>query len=416
MNAANKQRGVALVVFALTLVSMSGFRALAVDIGYLQYVQQRLQASSDAAALAGGRDINCCAASKAISTAISYSSTAGGHNEIPGVTVTMPSGPELKCLTSMQSTLKCTGYDKANAIVVRQRATVPLFFAPVIGVRTATINANSMASAAGGAIPPLNVIVVLDTTASMNNSNPACGKTRLGCALTGVQSLLLQLTNPLNRVGLMTFPPLANASQAALQYDCKASANPTIASSYSQAGLTYQIVGLGNDYLTAGKALNNASNLVKAVGGATGCASLTAVGGVGTYYAGAISAAQAALPSNGNQNVIILVSDGDASSNKMGTLNTKQQCQQAVTAAAAATTAGTWVYSLAYGAAKSGCSTDTAPTTNACAAMQSIASKPSMFFSDSTSSCSATGENVIDLFTQVGNSLMVPRRLPINAL
>ena len=127
MNAANKQRGVALVVFALTLVSMSGFMALAVDIGYLQYVQQRLQASSDAAALAGGRDINCCAASKAISTAISYSSTAGGHNEIPGVTVTMPSGPELKCLTSMQSTLKCTGYDKANAIVVRQQATVPLF-------------------------------------------------------------------------------------------------------------------------------------------------------------------------------------------------------------------------------------------------------------------------------------------------
>ena len=105
--------------------------------------------------------------------------------------------------------------------------------------------------------------------------------------------------------------------------------------------MTYQIVGLGNDYLTAGKALNNASNLVKAVGGATGCASLTAVGGVGTYYAGAISAAQAALPSNGNQNVIILVSDGDASSNKMGTLNTKQQCQQAVTAAAAATTAPT---------------------------------------------------------------------------
>ena len=402
------------MLFAITLVGMSGFMALAIDIGYLQHIHARLQASSDAAALAGGRDINCCATSIAVNTATSYSSVATGYNRIEGITVTMPTGPTLKCLTSLQSSLKCTGYDMANAILVTQQATVPLFFAPILGIDTATISASSIASAAGGATPPLNVMIVLDTTASMNNSNPSCGKTKLGCALAGIQTLLLQLSNPQNKVGLMAFPPMSNASQAAIQYDCKTSTNPTIATSYSTG--VYPIVGLTGTYLkSTDKNLDGTSNLVKAVGGTSGCQSLTAAGGLGTYFAGAISAAQAVLPSNGNQNVIIVVSDGDASSSKMGTINSKQQCQQAVTAAAAATAAGTWVYSLAYGAGKTGCSTDTVPTTSPCVTMQKIASKPSMFFSDSTSTCGATGDNVMSLFAQVGNSLMVPRRIPFNA-
>jgi hypothetical protein len=121
------------------------------------------------------------------------------------------------------------------------------------------------------------------------------------------------------------------------------------------------------------------------------------------------------MPSNGNQNVIIVVSDGDASSSKMGSIQTTQQCQQAVTEARAATNKGTWVYSLAYGASASGCSTDTAPKITPCATMQALASKPSMFFADNTGSCASTGANVVNLFSQVGNSLMSPRRLPINA-
>lgn len=414
-----RQRGVVLIFVASALVVLFGFMAFAVDVGYLLYIKNRLQSSTEAAALAGGSDINCCVNSTAVSTAIQYSSVDGARNKFEGIPVSMPSPPALKCLHGFQSTVSCNGYDNANAIYVNQQATVPLIFAPVIGINTANVSAAAMASASGGSTPPLNVMVVLDTTGSMNNGNPSCGsgQTRLSCALKGVQALLLQLSNPRNLVGIMTFPPMSNTSQAQYQTDCTASTKPAIASSYSASGSSYLLTSMSGTYLTTSgnKALSSSSVLVKAVGGVSNCSPLVAVGGLGTYFAGAIKAAQAAMPSNGNQNVIIVVSDGDASSSKMGSIQTTQQCQQAVTEARAATNKGTWVYSLAYGASASGCSTDTAPKITPCATMQALASKPSMFFSDNTGSCASTGANVVNLFSQVGNSLMSPRRLPINA-
>ena len=419
-HAIERQRGSVLVFVAVASLVLFGFMAFAVDVGYLLYVKARLQASTEAAALAGGGDINCCVNSTAASTAIAYSSAVNGNNQIKDVVVTMPAPPVLKCLTSLQSSIACTGYDKANAIYVAQEATVPLIFAPVIGIKSAKLNAIAMASASGGSTPPLNVMIVLDTTASMNNTNPSCGtgQTRLSCALKGVQTLLMQLSNPKNLVGIVTFPPMASSTQAQYQTDCNASTKPTIATSYSATGASYLLSPMTGTFLntTGTKSLSSSSSLVKAVGGTANCAPLVAVGGLGTYFAGAITAAQAALPQNGNQNVIIVVSDGDASSTKMGTLPATQQCNQAVTAAKAAASAGTWVYSLAYGAGTAGCSTDTAPKITPCATMQGIASKPSMFFSDNTGACASSGLSMANLFQQVGNSLMTPRRLPANAL
>jgi hypothetical protein len=100
---------------------------------------------------------------------------------------------------------------------------------------------------------------------------------------------------------------------------------------------------------------------------------------MGTYYADAITAAQAALASSGRataQKVIILLSDGDASasSSNMPAGKYNNQCHEAITAAQAATAAGTWVYTIAYGAATSGsCSTDS-PTISACSTLQQMAS------------------------------------------
>jgi Putative Flp pilus-assembly TadE/G-like len=418
-NPVQGQKGAVLIIAAASLLVLFGFMALAVDVGYLLYIKNRLQSSTEVAALAGGADINCCVNSSAASTAIQYSSVEGALNQIEGIGVTMPTPPALKCLAGFQSTVSCTGYDNANAIRVVQQATVPLIFAPVIGIPSANVSAAAMASASGGITPPLNVMIVLDTTGSMNNSNPTCGsgQTRLSCALKGVQALLMQLSNPKNLVGIMTFPPMSNASQAQYQTDCSASTKPAIASTYSANGASYLLTSMTGSYLTTtgNKALSSSSVLVKAVGGVTNCPPLVAVGGLGTYFAGAIKAAQAAMPANGNQNVIIVVSDGDASSTKMGSIPATQQCQQAVTEAKAATNKGTWVYSLAYGAGATGCSTDTSPKITPCATMQALASKPSMFFSDNTGSCASTGANVINLFSQVGNSLMSPRRLPVNA-
>ena len=99
----------------------------------------------------------------------------------------------------------------------------------------------------------------------------------------------------------------------------------------------------------------------------------------------------------------------------------KDQCHQGITAAQAATAAGIWVYSAAYGAStdsSSSCSTDTTPI-SACSAMQQIASTPAMFFADQTggtSSCNSSvngSSELVTMFKTIGSKLGGgPRLLP----
>ncbi|MGA7886646.1 MAG: pilus assembly protein TadG-related protein [Acidobacteriaceae bacterium] len=210
----------------------------------------------------------------------------------------------------------------------------------------------------------------------------------------------------------------------------------------------YQLVGFSYDYKSSDTTSALASsNLSKAVGstGAGTCSynndnnnqtwkGIQAVGGAGTYYAGMIYQAQSDLYTNyssrltaGTQtsNVMVVLSDGAANatstqmgggsssqtctktytsgskkgqcetytttwsttsnSNSTGTYPSyKNECQQAVTAAQAATN-GTWpssesttspvkttVYAVAYGAESSGCTTDTSLTP--CTTMKQMAS------------------------------------------
>jgi len=159
--------------------------------------------------------------------------------------------------------------------------------------------------------------------------------------------------------------------------------------------------------------------MVAAIGGVSGCTGLQAIGGYGTYYAQVIYAAQASLVAQqlaypNSQNVLILLSDGNAtatsaqmpgaSTNSGMYMSSTQECRQAITAAAAAAYAGTRVYAVAYGAEASGCGTGTAnsPTITPCQTMQQIASSPAYFFSDYTatgasSSCISASQPVTGL-------------------
>ncbi len=172
------------------------------------------------------------------------------------------------------------------------------------------------------------------------------------------------------------------------------------------------------------------SNIVKAVGGASGCPGVQAPGGLQTDYAAAITAAQSALTANarsGATNVIVLVTDGDSNSTSMGSLNPNNQCQQAVTAAQNAVKAGTWVYALAYGASSPSCSTDLSPYNSSCYTMSQIANvpgatagtyinDPTKFYSDNANGCKSTANpNITSLnqmFQSIGYSLSTARLLP----
>ncbi|MEO8657973.1 MAG: pilus assembly protein TadG-related protein [Bryobacteraceae bacterium] len=459
------RRGQVLVVVLLGTVMLLGFTAFALDFGRLYIAKAQLQASTDAAALAGAAVLPN-GGSAATTSATTYSGVSGNQNSYFLSGVTMSSGyPVTKCLTALANQgVACIS--NANAIQVKQEVTVPMTFAKLVGTSSVKLTAMATAAMRGAAYAPYNVAIVVDSTASMNSSDGGtnCAGTKEACALAGVRSMLSalspcgaslsscgaatngQVANSVDEVSLFTFPAVTSGT-VARDYTCSSSA-PSIsqyptASPYTIGGTAaYQIVGFSSDYRTSvgASSLNVASKLVIAGGGKANCPAnppgLQVVGGKGTYYPGAIYAAQSALAAastarSNTQNLLIILGDGDASasaSNIQGPLNdsggssgtypsSKKQCGQAVTAAQYATGQGTKVYSIAYGAPTSGCSTG--DTITACQTMQQMASTTNNFFSDSTSKtggCNSTRSvsSLTSIFQVIASDLTVAKLIPNN--
>ena len=216
----------------------------------------------------------------------------------------------------------------------------------------------------------------------------------------------------------------------------------------------YQVAPLSSNYrssdsTTGSNPLSLASSggtasspsIVNAIGGnsyfqGTGETGMMALGGQSTFFAGALFTAQAYLAANARpnaQNVIILLSDGDANGGNMAnpkSLNSNgtypsaiDQCQQAIDVATAAKAAGTTIYTVGYGVANGGCSTD-GKGMNACNALLQIASSGDFFVDTSSVKCSGattvimngqtTGNTLDDIFTAITDNLTHPRLIPNN--
>jgi hypothetical protein len=254
----------------------------------------------------------------------------------------------------------------------------------------------------------------------MNTADSACSvpgianPTRYQCATYSIQQVMTQLQPSLTSVGLMAFPGTGTQFNPSSPCPTQPSSVP-----YLTTNIHYQIgAALDATYNNGSGVLNNSSPMVRAVGNSAtslvGCQ--TAKGGQGSYVAEVLTKAQAALPIiSGTENVVILLSDGDYNASQ-AQLNNKssyvaRQCGQAVTAAKAATAAGTTVYSVAYGAPLSGCSSG--DTYNPCTAMQAIASDATKFFSTQTN-CTISGSpnnvtNLPAILRQIAVSLSKPR-------
>lgn len=301
-------------------------------------------------------------------------------------------------------------------------------------------------------------------------------------------------------VGLFAFPNISNDT-VAYASNCKGSLNYdmytlpvtsgtsygpiTYSKSTPPAGswtATYQVTAFSSDYFlpSSSTGLNPGSALVKAI---TGCMTPITAPGTGTgglkgastggitYFAGAIYAAQAALQQEqalhpNSQNAIIFLSDGQAnlmastgdfptaysvnSSAGLSALtntgsypDSKDECQQAIVAAQAATQAGTRVYGIAYGSEQSGCSSATGGTDasivinsaslNAplgsvnsltpCVTIEDIASSETFFYSDykqsgTTSVCQSQSHQITslsDIFGDIVTSFTKPILVPNSA-
>jgi hypothetical protein len=274
---------------------------------------------------------------------------------------------------------------------------------------------------------------------------------------------------PVDEVALFTFPAQSPGTQVSKDEACSSSQETPVAypdtTTLTALPITtahlntlvsdYQVVPLLSNYrasdsttgsnpLTIGSSVS-ASNpsLVNAVAGnsyfgGSSCTGMQAKGGESTYYAGALFTAQQYVAANGRanaQNVIILLGDGDANGGTMGgtPLNngsngtTKgkypsatSQCQQAIDITTAAKSAGTKIYTVGYGVASGGCSTDTGGLT-ACQALRQMASSDANFFVD-TSSVACAGATSVTMngktnslsaiFTAIVGDLTLPRLVP----
>lgn len=416
--------GVTTTLIGLALTSMMGLSAMVIDVGSVFVARRALQTSADAAALSGAAVINGPVAGAAITTANNYSATSGKYNSSTARSVTMVSGyPQLRCLTSIG--VSRSGSDSSNAFVVRQRTSVPTYFARLFGISQMTVTATSTAALAAGVSKPLEIMMVVDTTGSMNSRDASCGTnvTKLRCAQNGARELMSGISPTASRIGLMVFPPTANATEAAKNYDCSTS-SPAIRGYKSAQNGIYDVLPLGNDFKANDSSadLTATSNIVIAMKGGCNNGGMSAVGGVGTYYADAITRAQNRLVATGRadvQRVIILLSDGDATADRYNIDNTANQCRRAINAAAAAKTAGTWVYSIAYDAQTSGCSYDSGSYKNPCKAMRDIASDQTKFFSSDggSGSCPSVSNpttNLSGAFAAMAQQFRGTRLLPNN--
>ncbi len=425
------ERGSVSIFAAVSSLAFIGFGAITVDVSYVYHARRVLQSSADAAALAGAMSLaQGNNATQASTDANTYSGGSGKKNANAYLTVTAT--PQTVNCTGTVGTTCTNDTTSPNGIKVTETANVPLYFARIFGVTTVPIGVTSYALGAGGKSQQLDVMVILDTTASMNGSDTSCsiaGATRLDCAFAGFRALLTGFKAPDQEVGLMVFPGLTSAANAALEYDCSATTPSSSAIAQYNASPVYLVTGLSTDYNTTGT-LNTASNLVKAArGGASGCtAGATAYGGAGTFYAGAVSAAASYLNSNGRSGVskmIILLSDGDANASSAPT-NTNE-CQQAITQAQAFQNTTQTMVTIAYGASTSSsgsCSTDTSAK-SACDTLLKMATKgngsnaaPQWFYSDTTggtSTCTSGAHAATDLsaiFQDITQSVSNPRLIP----
>jgi len=486
LETAQEESGQALVMIALLMVLLLGFMGIVIDFGRTYIAFRQLQASTDAAALAGADQLPD---TTAISMATSYSGVSGNANSYSNLSgVTMASGyPKVECLTTLTNEgIACVDPADGNALFVKQQVTIPLYIGALFGTPSITLTATAAAAARGAVSSPYNVAIILDDTDSMFTTDSNCGGvTRFACALGGVQTLLQNMApcaaedatcsisnnvsaNSNDRVAIFKFAAVTDGTVND-SYTCPTSGSTTVpypfpsstATSYAPSGSTtstyvsggtvptYQITPFWSDYKTqnATSTLNSSSLLVQAVGGKSGCSGITEEPtGRGTYYAGVIYAATGAVLAEGaanpgSQNVIIILTDGDANATAANMATSTagysatsgtypslvDQCTQAVTAAQYAASQGIRVYAVAYGSETTGCATD--PTSspyynNPCNVMKAMASNSLYFYSDYAQSgsgidksCQSAAQpttNMKTIFTDIANQFTLARLIPIS--
>lgn len=273
----HEESGQSLIVMFLFILSFLGIAAWVVDMGDVYYSYTLLRASTNAAALAAAEGLpnNSSSVDQAALNAVAYSSQAGSKNAWGNLTITNFTASAGCLTTGVGATVPCLqvagGSRTANIIQITQTAKVRTYFAAIFGTPYVTLTATGTALIAGGPNKPYNIVLVLDTTGSMRDTDSSCGKTQLACATQGMQLFLEGMSacmsggcggtsnntsnypNALDRIALFTFPNQVT-SEVGNNYDCSGAdpadelGNPyssTTISDYSTDAVPYVFPKIG---------------------------------------------------------------------------------------------------------------------------------------------------------------------------
>lgn len=330
---AGREHGQILVITALLLVVLLGMVALVVDVGRFQRERGQVQNVVDASALAAAAELPDDAAlaqtlagqyalanDADITSNISFRCVVGDRdsNGLPD-----PNDLAVVCNPGVNGSFTCANGrcvslcvpsegDECNTIVVSGDKTVPFSFAPVLGIfeeNTGNIRAAACrGSCGGGATAPLDVVLILDRTGSMDAGELADAKT--------AAKSVLQLYNPSQQhVALGVLGPSSTSTTCGSPYSGGLGVD-------ASSGGSWLPVGFSTDYQNSDGTLNNSSLIVKTIN----CLETSSVG---TDLGDPLIAAKDYLEANGRANVphaIILFTDGAAnqplgSSGDTGDLN-----------------------------------------------------------------------------------------------
>jgi hypothetical protein len=313
---------------AVALVALLGTSALVMDVGFSWYAKRQVQASADAAALAGAQELPDTTAATA--TALDY------YNRNKPDNLSSTPAPTIKVTCAPVTSFLCTQTTIQNTIQVTATASTPAWFGRVLGF--SNFNVKGIATACQPcSSTPVDVMLVIDRTGSMcspTGTNSSC--TDLDNAKTGVQTMLNLLDPTIDRVGLVAFPGYVSTDKDGVCGDDQSSTELTIngvtnvdPNNYDTAGpaspqLIYLDDALSNDFKTSATAtsLNQASPLVQHVrtdlpapdlygNGKHNC--IQSMGS--TSYADALQAGEDELIKDGRKNVphiIVFMTDGEA--------------------------------------------------------------------------------------------------------
>lgn len=191
-----RQSGTAIIIFTLLVVTVIvPMVGLAIDGGILYVLQAKLSQACDAAALAGGRNLNNGNDPTTQSNNAKATMTQFFNANFPsGTWNTQPPRVTL----DVQSTGLHTRTTTVDATV-----SAPLYFMRVIGVNNANVAAHGQA-----ARKDVNLMLVLDRSSSMQSAG-VCDQ-----MVTQARTFVSQFTNGRDQLGLITFMGGSNLDYA----------------------------------------------------------------------------------------------------------------------------------------------------------------------------------------------------------